>query len=168
MKACAYWFSVFTRKYSFDMHTRFMIQYTRKDGDDMGSPPKKWILVDTIKRELHYCEHEFTEGSYPIGIGREDTPTPTGNYYIYGMSENPKKTYREGSIPIERFGTRVIELSLQAFDYDVWAWVHYAIHGTDNNKRMGTRCSRGCVIMQNDDVEDLYNKVETGTLVIIT
>ena len=41
------------------------------------------------------------------------------------------------------------------------------IHGTNEEGRIGTPSSHGCVRMKNKDVIDLYRKVEVGTLVLI-
>lgn len=133
----------------------------------MGEQPDKWILIDTKKRQLHFCEHEWTKATYSIGVGREETPTPTGNFYIYEMCENPKKAYREGPLPIEIYGTRSIELSIMAFDFDLWVWRNFSIHGTDDDSVIGTRCSAGCVRMRNADVEELYENIEVGIPVIL-
>lgn len=128
---------------------------------------KKWIVVETGLYRLRYYEEGVRIHSYRIGIGREATPTPTGNYHIYQMCENPKKVYREGPLPIEVFGSRCIELSLQAFDFDLWVWRNYSIHGTDDERKIGTRCSAGCVIMNNKDIREIYEKLDVGDPVII-
>ena len=41
------------------------------------------------------------------------------------------------------------------------------IHGTANEKSVGTASSMGCVRMRNDDVIRLYDQVPVGTLVVI-
>ena len=42
-----------------------------------------------------------------------------------------------------------------------------AIHGTTNKMRgsIGTAASYGCIRMRNEDVIDLFNRVQVGTLV---
>lgn len=44
-----------------------------------------------------------------------------------------------------------------------------AIHGTTNHMRasIGTRASYGCIRMLNEDVADLYNRVDVGTEVVM-
>jgi lipoprotein-anchoring transpeptidase ErfK/SrfK len=42
------------------------------------------------------------------------------------------------------------------------------IHGTPDTEPMGVPFSHGCIRMRNDDVIELYDLVETGTLVEVT
>ncbi|MEZ4739014.1 MAG: L,D-transpeptidase [Flavobacteriales bacterium] len=41
------------------------------------------------------------------------------------------------------------------------------IHGTANERSLGTASSMGCVRMRNDDVIDLFERVPLGALVVI-
>ena len=43
----------------------------------------------------------------------------------------------------------------------------YRIHGTNQPSTIGKYVSSGCVGMLNDDVEDLYNRVQVGTRVVV-
>lgn len=134
----------------------------------MFKPPEKWILIDIQKYELQFNEHDWPERSWPIGVGNPDTPTPTGNYRIYAMQENPQVAMREEDFSTpETYGTRNIDLSIQAFDFDAWCWRYFSIHGTDDDSGIGTRCSRGCIRMRNADIEKLYELVSVGLLVMI-
>lgn len=40
-------------------------------------------------------------------------------------------------------------------------------HGTNAESRLGTPASEGCIRMRNDDIIDLYERVEVGTEVTI-
>ena len=133
----------------------------------MGKPPEKWILIDTKKFELHFHQDDWPIRTWPIGIGKEDTPTPTGNYRVYEMCENPQKLYHDQGIPVELYGTRSIDLSVQAFDFERWCWRCYSIHGTNDESKIGQRCSAGCIRMRNEDIEQLYELVKVGILVMI-
>jgi lipoprotein-anchoring transpeptidase ErfK/SrfK len=44
----------------------------------------------------------------------------------------------------------------------------YAIHGTNRPNSVGGYVSYGCVRMYNQDISDLFNRVEVGTPVIVT
>ena len=44
--------------------------------------PEKWIQIDLSKFRLDYIERQWSVLSYHIGIGKEDTPTPTGVYFV--------------------------------------------------------------------------------------
>lgn len=41
------------------------------------------------------------------------------------------------------------------------------IHGTNHEARIGSRQSHGCILMTNDDIIELYQRVPEGTLVLI-
>ena len=44
----------------------------------------------------------------------------------------------------------------------------YAIHGTNRPNSVGGYVSYGCVRMYNQDISDLFNRVEVGTPVVVT
>ncbi len=43
----------------------------------------------------------------------------------------------------------------------------YRIHGTNAPETIGTRVSSGCIRLTNEDVADLYSRVNVGTKVIV-
>jgi lipoprotein-anchoring transpeptidase ErfK/SrfK len=43
----------------------------------------------------------------------------------------------------------------------------YRIHGTNAPETIGTRVSSGCIRLTNEDVSDLYSRVNVGTRVIV-
>ena len=43
----------------------------------------------------------------------------------------------------------------------------YRIHGTNAPDTIGQRVSSGCIRLTNEDVEDLYNRVNVGTKVVV-
>jgi lipoprotein-anchoring transpeptidase ErfK/SrfK len=43
----------------------------------------------------------------------------------------------------------------------------YAIHGTNRPGSIGGFVSFGCIRMLNEDIMDLYERVEVGTLVVV-
>ena len=43
----------------------------------------------------------------------------------------------------------------------------YRIHGTNQPQTIGGHVSSGCIRMVNDDVIDLYNRVNVGTKVVV-
>ena len=43
----------------------------------------------------------------------------------------------------------------------------YRIHGTNAPQTIGTRVSSGCIRLTNEDVSDLYSRVNVGTRVIV-
>ena len=46
-------------------------------------------------------------------------------------------------------------------------WDTFGIHGTSNPSSIGSMASNGCIRLFNNDIKDLFNRVEYGTSVII-
>ena len=44
----------------------------------------------------------------------------------------------------------------------------YAIHGTNRPESIGKFASYGCIRMLNDDITDLFERVNVGTQVVVT
>jgi lipoprotein-anchoring transpeptidase ErfK/SrfK len=43
----------------------------------------------------------------------------------------------------------------------------YRIHGTNDPSTIGGNVSSGCIRLTNEDVTDLYNRVQVGTKVVV-
>jgi lipoprotein-anchoring transpeptidase ErfK/SrfK len=43
----------------------------------------------------------------------------------------------------------------------------YRIHGTNDPSTIGHRVSSGCIRLTNEDVSDLYNRVNVGSKVVV-
>jgi hypothetical protein len=87
--------------------------------------------------------------SYPIALGKPQTPTPVGEWKVI----NKYKNWGKG------FGTRWIGLNVP--------WGIYGIHGTNRPHSIGGDASHGCIRMLNRHVEELYELVPIGAKVII-
>ncbi len=95
----------------------------------------------------------FSDGQvwkrYPIAIGKSSTPSPIGEWHIVWKDVN----WGTG------FGTRWMGLDVP--------WGTFGIHGTNKPWSIGESASHGCIRMQNDDVEELFEWVPLGTSVEI-
>ena len=129
------------------------------------------IIVSFADRRLYHVVGRGRAVSYPIAVPREQsrwegttsvsmkrinpswTPTPTMR------RENPTlPTYVPGGHPRNPLGVRALYLGSSA----------YRIHGTDAPWTIGQPVSKGCIRMYNEDVLDLYNKINVGTKVLVT
>lgn len=108
------------------------------------------ISIDIEKRILTLTRNNQLERTYPVAVGRPQTPTPTGNWKI------TQKTVDPGG----PFGARWMRLDIP--------WGGYGIHGTNAPESIGTAASRGCVRMYNEDVIQLYDIVPLYTPVRIS
>ncbi|KAB7706139.1 L,D-transpeptidase family protein [Bacillus aerolatus] len=105
------------------------------------------INISLSQRRLTLIHNGKVQKSYPIGVGKMLTQTPTGDFVIINKAPNPGGP----------FGTMWMSLSKKS----------YGIHGTNNPASIGKFVSRGCVRMYNRDVEELARIVPIGTPVHI-
>ena len=105
------------------------------------------IMVSLSRRQLYLLDNGQTIKTYPVGIGKAATATPTGVFTIINKANNPGGP----------FGARWLGLSKP----------HYGIHGTNNPQSIGKAISKGCLRMHNKDVIELANKIPVGTKVTI-
>ncbi|OMF30809.1 hypothetical protein BK133_16080 [Paenibacillus sp. FSL H8-0548] len=109
--------------------------------------PNYRIIVDLSDRQLHLLDDDIVIHSYPVGIGKMVSQTPTGEFTIINKQLNPSGP----------FGAFWMGLSKP----------HYGIHGTNAPASIGHLVSHGCIRMFNDDVLALSKIVPVGTRVTI-
>ncbi len=107
------------------------------------------LVIDVEQRTLTVYENNRKFKEYPVAVGKHRTPTPIGEWKIRRKAKN----WGTG------FGTRWLELSIP--------WGIFGIHGTNKPWSIGTEASGGCIRMFNQDVEEVYQWVKTGTTVSI-
>ena len=127
--------------------------------------PNVRLELDLSERTVYvYQEGELTE-SYPVAVGRPGWETPTGEYHVMSMLQNPGWTHPlTGEVippgPDNPLGERWI-----AFWTDGNNLIGF--HGTPNRQSIGRAASHGCVRMFNEDVRELYELVQPGTTVVV-
>jgi len=107
------------------------------------------IVIKIPARILEVYNDGILYKKYRIAVGRQDTPTPIGDWTVTW------KAYRSGDI----MGTRFIALDVP--------WGGYGIHGTSRPWSIGQFASQGCIRLRNQDVEELFEWVPVGTPVRI-
>ena len=127
------------------------------------------IIVDTPNTFLYYVLGNGKALRYGIGVGREGF-TWSGTKSIERKAEWPDWTppaemiHRQPYLPrfvaggpTNPLGARALYLSGSV----------YRIHGTNDPTTIGGQISSGCIRMVNEDVIDLYSRVNVGTKVIV-
>ena len=118
------------------------------------------VLVSIPDRKLAVMEGGEVIASFPVAVGAEESPSPTGEFQIVNRVSNPTY-YRPGTvIPSGKdnpVGTRWIGLSQKG----------YGIHGTNAPRSVGHAASHGCIRLRNRDVERLFNMLRVGDTVEI-
>jgi L,D-transpeptidase YbiS len=113
----------------------------------------------------------FKEGSFRTPTGRFRVGEKIGDGAEPGMifvGRMPTGQIGLESDPEDRVQTRILWLEGLDPENANTRDRYIYIHGTNKESQLGTAASHGCVRMGNDDVVDLYGRVEVGTGVEIT
>jgi lipoprotein-anchoring transpeptidase ErfK/SrfK len=127
------------------------------------------IVVETGERRLYLVLPDGKALRYGIGVGR-DGFTWTGQHRITRKAEWPGWTppaamrkrvpdlpaYMPGG-PQNPLGARALYIGSTL----------YRIHGTSEPWTIGQAVSSGCIRLTNEDVIDLYERVQVGALVVV-
>jgi lipoprotein-anchoring transpeptidase ErfK/SrfK len=127
------------------------------------------IVIDTPNTYLYYVLGGGQAIRYGIGVGREGF-TWSGVQSITKKAEWPDWTpppemiARQPYLPRQMAGGPGNPLGARAM---YLGGTVYRIHGTNAPGTIGTHVSSGCIRLTNDDVTDLYSRVNVGTKVIV-
>jgi lipoprotein-anchoring transpeptidase ErfK/SrfK len=113
------------------------------------------VVVSLPDRRLALVENGKVKKVYVVAVGKRSTPSPTGTFTIMNRVTNPMYAH-DGEVmapgPGNPVGTRWMGLSAKG----------YGIHGTNRPRSIGKAASHGCIRMRKDDLEELFDTVETG------
>ena len=133
------------------------------------SEPPGTVIIDTGNTVLYYVLGQGRAIRYGVGVGREGF-TWSGVQTISRKAEWPdwhppaQMIARQPYLP--RFmaggpgnplGARAIYLGSS----------EYRIHGTNDPSTIGKFVSSGCIRLTNEDVADLFSRVDVGTRVVV-
>ena len=127
------------------------------------------IVIDTPNTSLYFIIGGGRAVRYGIGVGREGF-TWSGVETITRKAEWPdwsppaEMLARQPYLPRVMAGGPGNPLGARAMYLGDTA---YRIHGTNQPGTIGRHVSSGCIRMLNDDVIDLYSRVNVGTKVIV-
>jgi lipoprotein-anchoring transpeptidase ErfK/SrfK len=141
---------------------RQLVDYSTKE-------PAGTIVVDTANTYLYLVLGSGKAMRYGVRVGR-DGFTWTGTERISRMKEWPdwfppsEMIERQPYLPRFMAGGNGNPLGARAM---YLGKTLYRIHGTNQPSTIGTYVSSGCVGMLNEDVEDLFSRVQVGTRVVV-
>src|SRR5579859_995831 len=127
------------------------------------------IIIDTPNTYLYYLLGGGQAIRYGIGVGR-DGFTWSGVQTITKKAEWPDWTpppemiARQPYLPRQMAGGPGNPLGARAM---YLGGTIYRIHGTNQPSTIGTHVSSGCIRLTNQDVTDLYSRVNVGTRVVV-
>jgi lipoprotein-anchoring transpeptidase ErfK/SrfK len=127
------------------------------------------IIIDTPNTYLYYVLGNGQAVRYGIGVGR-DGFTWSGVQSVTKKAEWPDWTpppemiARQPYLPRHMAGGPGNPLGARAM---YLGGTVYRIHGTNAPETIGKHVSSGCIRLTNEDVTDLYTRVNIGTKVVV-
>jgi lipoprotein-anchoring transpeptidase ErfK/SrfK len=148
---------------------RFDPKFEKQLVDYNGKEGPGTIVVDTPNKFLYLVEGNGRAMRYGIGVGRPGF-TWSGVKSITAKREWPDWTppsemlARRPDLPRHMEGGPENPLGARAM---YLGSTLYRIHGSNEPWTIGTNVSSGCIRMRNEDVIDLYGRVNVGTKVVV-
>jgi len=127
------------------------------------------VIIDTPHTYLYYVLGGGKAIRYGIGVGRQGF-TWAGVQHVARKAEWPdwyppaEMVARQPYLPRMSAGGPGNPLGARAM---YLGNSEYRIHGTNDPTTIGKRVSSGCIRLTNENVEDLYNRVQVGAKVIV-
>jgi lipoprotein-anchoring transpeptidase ErfK/SrfK len=127
------------------------------------------VIIDTPNTYLYLVLGNGKAMRYGIGVGREGF-TWAGVKNIARKAEWPdwyppaEMIKRQPYLPRMTMGGPGNPLGARAM---YLSSSEYRIHGTNNPATIGKQVSSGCIRLTNEDVTDLYNRVQLGAKVVV-
>jgi lipoprotein-anchoring transpeptidase ErfK/SrfK len=144
-------------------------QFRRALVDYQTKEPAGTIIIDTPNTYLYLVLGNGKAMRYGIGVGR-DGFTWAGTERVSRMAEWPdwhppeEMIERQPYLPRFMAGGEGNPLGARAL---YLGKTLYRIHGTNQPSTIGSFVSSGCVRLVNDDIADLYQRVQVGTRVVV-
>ncbi len=120
----------------------------------------RFVMISIADRQLALVDNGQVVKKFPIAVGKQSTPSPSGDFTIVNRTEDPTY-YHKGKVikpgKSNPLGSRWMGLSQKG----------YGIHGTNVPSSIGKAASHGCFRMAKKDVEELFKLVHVGDFVIV-
>jgi lipoprotein-anchoring transpeptidase ErfK/SrfK len=120
------------------------------------------IIVDNKQCTLTVLSGDDVIKIYDVATGKNNS-TPIGTFQITDRLVNPVWYNKGLAVPADSpdnvLGTRWMGLNTPE--------PGYGIHGTTEPESIGYQSTEGCVRMRNNDVEELYSIIPSGTTVVV-
>ena len=144
-------------------------QFRRTQIDFQTREPAGTIVIDTANTYLYLVLGNGKAMRYGIGVGREGF-TWAGAEKVSRMAEWPdwhppaEMIERQPYLPRFMAGGEGNPMGARAL---YLGKTLYRIHGTNQPSTIGSFVSSGCIRLTNDDIADLYQRVQVGARVVV-
>ena len=116
-----------------------------------------WIDVNIGQQKVYAMQGDRKVREFVVSTGTDKYPTVTGNYNIYVKYLKANMSGVDNGIP----------WFLADVPYVMYFYSGYGLHGTYWHDNFGTPMSHGCINLNIEDAEWLYDFAGIGTLVYI-
>lgn len=128
-------------------------------------PGDPFVIVNKEKNEAAFIRENRVQTVIHVATGRTEELTPEGLFTITVKAKEPYYRRKDiaGGDPKNPLGTRWIGFDAEETDGRI-----YGLHGTNNPDSIGKYVSEGCIRLQNEAIESLYNHIPLGTKILVT
>ncbi|MFE8695529.1 L,D-transpeptidase [Cytobacillus sp. FJAT-53684] len=128
-------------------------------------PGDPFVIVNKKTNEVAFINENKVQTVISAATGKTEDLTPEGLFTITVKAKDPyyRKKNIKGNDPNNPLGTRWI-----GFDANDTDGRTYGIHGTNDPSSIGQYVSLGCIRLQNEGIESLYDIIPLGTKILIT
>lgn len=128
-------------------------------------PKADRLVLRLGERRVYVYDDDQVLESFPVAIGAPGTPTPTGQFEIFQMIENPSwQSPWTGEVFAPGANSA---LGLRWIGFAELSNGIIGFHGTPTVSSIGRAASNGCVRLRNEDVLALYRHVQMGMTVVV-
>jgi lipoprotein-anchoring transpeptidase ErfK/SrfK len=111
------------------------------------------IEVGISEHRLRVLREDEVIFDEPVGVGRDDRPTPGGIYYLKELLEPPDP---DGAYGVYAYGLSGFSNVLESFNGGPGV---IGIHGTNEPDELGTDVSSGCIRLHNDAITRMVEEI---------
>jgi lipoprotein-anchoring transpeptidase ErfK/SrfK len=130
--------------------------------DQVRTTPREYrAQVDLSERRLNLYKGDQLVRSFPVGIGRPETPTPTGRFFVTVRLHPPQVSNVYGAWALGLSGYSKVLAQFGTGDGQI------ALHGTSNLADLGQQVSNGCIRLDNVSISGLAALLQPGSPVDI-
>jgi len=110
------------------------------------------VVISIADRELHIYRDGERDETFPIAVGQDTNPTPTGDYKIFQIDWNPDWTPPESEWSEDEEYTPPGDPDNPMGRVRILYDPPFSIHGTEETETLGKDVSHGSVRMGNEDI----------------
>lgn len=165
-------------------HEQPTIEATAQTDSLFIGPPipanQPYIEIDLSENKLYFHANPAFEDStfvYSVATGKKEYRTPIGEFNIIDKVKDPSWGPSPSTSWLTKNQSNYIKTKGGYSGTDPrnplgGYWLKFTekghgIHGTNNEKSIGTYASHGCVRMKRSDIQELFDKIYEGMRVVV-